>query len=98
MDAIHENLEEEMATANVKSNKGKSVEKSIQTPGISKLGPNMAYLKEMARNLGMSNYSKLGKSDLIHAIQQAEGYLPCFDTGNHECRQIECLFRAACIV
>jgi hypothetical protein len=59
-------------------------------------GPTMANLKEMAKNLGLSNYSKLNKTDLIHNIQIAEGYTPCYGSVN-VCAQNQCLFRKTCL-
>ncbi|MDR1396346.1 MAG: Rho termination factor N-terminal domain-containing protein [Desulfarculales bacterium] len=63
---------------------------------LSNSGPNMTYLKEMAKKLGVSNYSKLNKADLIHNIQIAEGYTPCYGSVT-VCTQNQCLFRKACL-
>ncbi|MBU0513138.1 MAG: Rho termination factor N-terminal domain-containing protein [Proteobacteria bacterium] len=53
-------------------------------------------LKGMAKELGVTNYSRLRKSDLIRVIQVAEGHSPCF---HHipDCGQIDCLFYAECV-
>jgi len=40
---------------------------------------------------------KLKKTELIRAIQKAEGYSDCFATPYvHECNQINCLWREDC--
>ena len=40
---------------------------------------------------------KAKKGDLVRAIQQAEGNLPCFDSnGSGQCGQPECLWREDC--
>jgi hypothetical protein len=81
--------------------KGKS--KANPAPGRktgatdNKLGPNMAYLKDMAKNLGVTNFSKLNKTDLVHRIQIAEGYTPCYGSTS-VCSQTQCLFRSSCLV
>jgi hypothetical protein len=43
------------------------------------------------------NPSKAKKSDLVRAIQEAEGNLPCFATNmSAECGQDNCLWREDC--
>lgn len=70
----------------------KSSKKIIDT---GKNGPNMAYLKDMAKKLGISGYSKLAKPALIHAIQLAEGNNDCYGRVA-DCSLSECLFYIPC--
>ncbi len=46
-------------------------------------------IRTIARNLGVKNYSRLNKADLIRAVQVAEGNSPCYqqiiDCGEHQC-------------
>jgi hypothetical protein len=57
---------------------------------------NLAELKEMAKNKGIK-VGKSNKSDIIRAIQNAEGNFPCFATGQAgECGQGDCLWRKEC--
>ncbi len=39
---------------------------------------NVKEIREMARHLGVKNYSRLKKTDLIWAIQEAEGNSSCY--------------------
>jgi hypothetical protein len=41
---------------------------------------------------------KRKKADLIHAIQDKEGYEPCFQTGRASCDQLICCWRSDCLV
>ena len=53
-------------------------------------------IKEIARqkNLDVKN---MKKSDIVRAIQQAEGNTDCYYTGNAEkCGQSNCLWREDC--
>lgn len=53
-------------------------------------------IKEMARKHGIKT-AKVRKSELVRAIQQAEGNEPCFDAGKAaECGQDGCLWRDDC--
>ncbi len=52
-------------------------------------------IRAKARGLAVKNYSKLGKSDLIRAIQEKEGNAPCYQT-IFDCRQLDCLWRVDC--
>lgn len=57
--------------------------------------PTVKSLRMMAKGLGMDNFAKLRKTELIRAIQVAEGNSPCFATIN-DCGEGECLFREDC--
>ncbi len=52
-------------------------------------------IKEKARYL-MVTPRRLKKAELIHAVQTAEGYSPCFGKSNGECPHTECCFRNDC--
>lgn len=53
-------------------------------------------IKEIAKRYEIKA-GKMKKSELIHAIQAAEGNLVCFETGQaNECGQDECLWRSDC--
>ena len=68
------------------------------TPKTSKASasPNLVYLKNMAKNLGLTGYSRMEKSNLIHAIQEAEGYTACYKKVQ-DCSIKNCLFYPSCI-
>ena len=36
------------------------------------------------------------KAELVHAIQQAEGYTPCFGRSTGDCAYTDCCFREDC--
>jgi len=56
---------------------------------------NLKGIREMARNLGVKNFSRLRKEDLIRAIQEKEGNSPCFKR-IEDCRVYDCLWREDC--
>lgn len=58
--------------------------------------PTVKQLRVMAKTLGLKNYNKLLKIDLIHQIQTVEGNVPCFGT-IPDCGQEDCLFREDCL-
>jgi hypothetical protein len=49
-----------------------------------------------AKNLGV-NPGKMNKTDLIHAIQTAEGNTSCFGWSNGNCPNSDCCFMADCL-
>ena len=57
---------------------------------------NMTEIKATAKDLGVQ-INKLGKGDLIRAIQSKEGNFPCFETANKYCSQMACRWREACL-
>lgn len=65
---------------------------TIAIPGTMK----MPELKEKAKYLGV-NPSKLKKTELIMAIQQAEGFTVCFGTTNGTCENLDCCFMKDCL-
>jgi len=56
----------------------------------------IAAIKEKAKALGIKP-GKMKKTELIHAVQQAENYTPCFGTSNGYCKQSQCCFFQDCI-
>lgn len=56
----------------------------------------MKNIKEIARQMKIKT-KKMDKTELIRAIQKAEGNIPCYATQGHECDQMSCLWREDCI-
>lgn len=57
---------------------------------------NVNEIKEMAKKRGVKS-GKMKKSELVRAIQQAEGNPCCFDTGYaNDCGEAKCLWREDC--
>jgi len=56
----------------------------------------MPEIKMKARSLGIIP-GKMKKSDLIHAIQVAEGYTPCFGRSGGHCPHTNCCFMNDCL-
>ena len=53
-------------------------------------------IKEIAARMGLEA-GKMKKSDLVRAIQRAEGNQACFDTGKaFDCNETGCLWRNDC--
>ncbi len=55
----------------------------------------LSQIRDKARNLGVKNYSRLRKTELIRAIQEKEGNSPCYQTFS-DCRQDDCLWMPDC--
>jgi hypothetical protein len=54
-------------------------------------------IRELAKGKGIG-VGKLKKTELVRAIQRAEGYSDCFATPYvHECNQHHCLWREDCM-
>ena len=56
----------------------------------------MPEIKQKAKALGITP-GKTKKAELIRAIQQAEGNIPCFGTSNGQCAYNDCCFLADCV-
>ncbi len=56
----------------------------------------MPEIKRKAKRLGVSA-GKMKKAELIHSIQEAEGYARCFGTSNGECVYNDCCFMPDCL-
>ncbi|MBM4327858.1 MAG: hypothetical protein FJ118_11920 [Deltaproteobacteria bacterium] len=52
-------------------------------------------IREIARSMNISNYSRRRKADLIRIIQQTEGNAPCFQRISG-CMEYGCLWRDDC--
>jgi hypothetical protein len=57
---------------------------------------NMNDIRKKATALGIAP-GKMKKGDLIHAIQIAEGYTPCYGKSNGRCPYTDCCFLSDCI-
>lgn len=53
-------------------------------------------IKTKAQSLGITP-GKMSKTELIHAIQTAEGYTPCFGRSNGQCANTDCCFMKDCL-
>jgi len=56
----------------------------------------LADIKEKATTLGIKP-GKMTKKDLIHKIQTTEGNIPCFETDQNDCPEMDCTWREDCI-
>jgi hypothetical protein len=52
-------------------------------------------IRELARQQGIKNYSRLKKADLIRIMQEQEGNSPCYQA-IADCREDSCLWRSGC--
>ena len=52
-------------------------------------------VREKARHVGVKNYARFKKEDLIRTIQAQEGNQPCFKA-IHDCWEFGCLWREEC--
>ena len=64
----------------------KTVEKSLS----------MSELRKKAKTLSITS-GKMKKAELIHSIQEAEGYTVCFGKSSGQCFRTECCFRGDCL-
>jgi len=56
----------------------------------------MPEIRMKAKGLGI-NPGEMKKTELIHAIQVAEGYRPCFGTAKGYCPYTDCCFMEDCL-
>jgi len=56
----------------------------------------MAEIKDKAKSLGI-NSANLKKTELVRAIQKAEGFNPCYGTTHGTCQWTTCCFRPDCL-
>ncbi|MHB9071854.1 MAG: Rho termination factor N-terminal domain-containing protein [Sedimentisphaerales bacterium] len=59
-------------------------------------GMGMPQIRAKAKNLGVDP-GKMKKTELIHAIQNAEGFVACFRKADGYCPQETCCFRDDCL-
>ncbi len=57
---------------------------------------NMQQIRTKARGLGITP-GKMKKVDLVHAIQTAEGNVPCYGRSGGQCPYIDCCFMDDCL-
>jgi len=58
----------------------------------------MEDIRQRAKEMGMSQITKLRKGELIRTIQRQEGNLDCFGSeGRFDCPQMECCWRSDCL-
>ena len=53
-------------------------------------------IKNKAKKLNIDP-GKMKKPELIHAIQAAEGFAPCYGKSNGNCKEFDCCFRDDCL-
>lgn len=53
-------------------------------------------LLQKAKEIGRKGLSNMGKADIIHALQVAEGNSPCFHR-IPDCGVQDCIYRSECI-
>ncbi|MHC4624310.1 MAG: Rho termination factor N-terminal domain-containing protein [Planctomycetota bacterium] len=53
-------------------------------------------IRKKAQALGLSP-GKMKKAEIIHWIQSAEGYSPCFGRSSGDCVYTECCFMKDCV-
>jgi hypothetical protein len=56
----------------------------------------IATIRDKARALGLEA-GKMKKAELIHRIQTAEGYTPCYGKSNGNCVHTDCCFMLDCL-
>lgn len=55
----------------------------------------MPEVRKKAKDLGITP-GKMKKTELIHAIQIAEGFTPCFGKSGGQCEYTDCCFMQDC--
>lgn len=55
----------------------------------------MSEIKIKAKALSLDG-GKMKKTELIHAIQKAEGFTPCYGRSNGSCPWTQCCWRSDC--
>jgi hypothetical protein len=58
----------------------------------------MTEIRNKAKGLGLAPDKRTPRTDLVRAIQTAEGYTACFNTGVKHCPYLDCCFREDCDV
>jgi len=56
----------------------------------------MPEIKIKAKSLGIDS-AKMNKTEIIHAIQTAEGYTACYGRSNGQCTNNDCCFMMDCL-
>jgi hypothetical protein len=55
----------------------------------------MEKIREIARKMNLAPEA-MERDELIRAIQEEEGNIPCFRTGQPSCQQYDCWWRVDC--
>jgi len=63
---------------------------------VAKKRMDMPKIKRKAKKLGLT-LGKMKKAELIHSIQIAEGFEPCFGRSGGECSETNCCFMPDCL-
>jgi len=63
---------------------------------VAEIAMTMGEIKDKAKNLGITP-GVMKKTELIRAIQGAEGNTACYGTTNGTCQWTDCCFRADCL-
>ena len=67
----------------------------MQATKVAKKRMGMPEIRMKAKGLGITP-GDMKKTELIHAIQVAEGFRPCFGTARGQCPYIDCCFMEDC--
>lgn len=70
--------------------------KHIAKKSITEKQMGMPEIRAKAQSLGIDP-GKMKKTELIHTIQVAEGYSPCFGRSNGQCGNTGCCFIKDCL-
>jgi hypothetical protein len=70
-------------------------DKRMPSTQIAEKRMGMPEIRMKAKALGLTS-GKMKKADLIHAIQIAEGCLPCFGKSGGQCSYTDCCFVKDC--
>jgi len=56
----------------------------------------MSEIRAKAKAVGVDP-GKMKKSELVRAVQKAEGVTACFGSGKQDCPYMDCCFRSDCL-
>ncbi|MBN1807377.1 MAG: hypothetical protein JW837_19175 [Sedimentisphaerales bacterium] len=79
-----------------KTSKKSIIKRNIAKRPSAKNSLDMPEIIKKAESLGI-NPGEMTKTELIHSIQMAEGYQPCYGTSGGHCGYTECCFRTDCL-
>ena len=70
--------------------------KGKKMPAVKQKSMKMAEIRKKAQGLGVTT-GNLKKAELIHVMQVAEGFTPCFGRSNGVCSNTDCCFMTDCL-
>ncbi|MBN2314828.1 MAG: hypothetical protein JXM79_12930 [Sedimentisphaerales bacterium] len=73
-----------------------NAKKHISVTKVEKKQMTLPEIRMKAKALGLTP-GRMKKADLIHTIQVAEGYTPCFGHSNGSCGYADCCFMDDCL-